>query len=141
MNIFYGYTGTHIYSVEKAETRCVIATDAGKTRAKGKSSFCIHFAHGVCIKGEKCGFYHRVPTKDDVTPPTMDIFGREKHRTEKEDNSGTGSFEREGKTLYVSNVPDTPEVWKVVSRHFGEFGEIEHGLVFACLFTVYQRSL
>lgn len=114
-------------SVTRAETRCVVARDAGKTRAKGRVHFCIHFAHGSCIKGDKCGFYHRIPTEDDEYPITVDVFGREKHRTEKEDMSGVGSFEREGKTLYVGNVANSPDAEKIVYKHFVEWGDIESG--------------
>jgi hypothetical protein len=60
----------------------------GKTKAKNRANFCLHFSHGCCFKGEKCPFYHRIPTKEDDFPVTLDCFGREKHRTERDDMMG-----------------------------------------------------
>ena len=113
------------YSVEKAESRCSVARDSGHSKAKDKAPFCLHFAHGSCVKGPKCSFLHRIPTPKDVFPITMDCFGREKHRTEKDDMTGVGSFEREGKNLYVGNIANSPDAEKIVTKHFSEWGEIE----------------
>ena len=33
-----------------------------------------------------------------------DVFGREKHREDKDDMSGVGSFNREGRTLYIGGL-------------------------------------
>ena len=64
-NIWYGkYLGDYDKGAkqEAATDRCVLDTDAGNTRAdsggkKDKRFFCIHFAHGVCAKGNRLYFY------------------------------------------------------------------------------------
>ncbi len=86
----------------------------------------MHFSHGTCIKGPKCPFLHRLPTPQDYFPITQDVFGREKHRTERDDMMGVGSFEKEGKNLYVGNITNSPDAERIVAKHFSEWGEIEH---------------
>ena len=78
----------------------------------------------------KCPFYHRLPTPQDYFPITQDVFGREKHRTERDDMMGVGSFEREGKVLYVGNISNSPDAERIIARHFSEWGEIEHSKFF-----------
>ena len=43
--------------------------------------------------------------------------------------SGVGSFEREGKVLYVANVANSPDAEKAVYKHFVEWGPIESGIL------------
>lgn len=82
----------------------------------------------------------------------MDIFGREKHGTYRDDMGGVGSMHRVNRTLYVgrisedtsmsfrsaggakSNVDPDGEnspMAKIVRRHFSEWGEIERVRVVA----------
>jgi len=95
-NIWYGkYSNDpkHI-PLQKASTRVNIEKDSGATKASttASSTFCFHFARGQCAKGYECSFLHRIPTADDELnlgiPLTMDIFGREKHRFDREDMGG-----------------------------------------------------
>lgn len=44
-----------------------------------------------------------------------DVFGRERHRENREDMSGVGSFSKDQRTLYVQLV------WLVVSTHTQTF--------------------
>ncbi len=52
--------------------------------------------------------------------------------------SGVGSFEREGKALYVANVANSPDAEKIVYKHFVEWGPIESGRRF--VFAKERRS-
>lgn len=54
--------------------------------------------------------------------------------------SGVGSFEREGKVLYVANVANSPDAEKTVYKHFVEWGPIESGNL-TCLFVLLKRTL
>jgi hypothetical protein len=94
--------------------------------------FCIHFAHGKCTRGHNCGFLHRIPIPGDKIETTIDCFGRDKFRTDREDMGGIGSFERRCQTLYVGNliINDHMEVFSCLMKetcraHFSEWGEIE----------------
>ncbi|KAJ3109105.1 Pre-mRNA-splicing factor [Phlyctochytrium bullatum] len=112
--------------LEKAETRCCIATDAGYTRASKAAFFCIHFARGCCAKGSNCTYWHRLPLETDRIPMTQDVFGRERFRDEREDMGGVGSFEKDNRTLYIGHLGTTGSMEATVKRHFAEWGEIEH---------------
>lgn len=46
---------------------------------------------------------------DEHFDPMKDIFGRDRHRADKEDMSGVGSFMRECKTLYIAGLTITGE--------------------------------
>ena len=103
-NIWYDkYVGDH-WTEERgrdpAETRCVLESDAGFTKAdSGKKTnryFCIHFARGMCARGEACGYYHRLPTREDEVRIGMmhDCFGRDRHSTDRDDMGGVGNFTR-----------------------------------------------
>jgi len=86
-NIWYGkYQGddfkrSGLGRNERAPHRCVPAEHAGRTKADEKkekyTSFCIHFARGMCAKGYDCQYYHRIPLqKDDAElDQTVDVFG------------------------------------------------------------------
>ncbi|KAI8615138.1 hypothetical protein BC830DRAFT_323661 [Chytriomyces sp. MP71] len=113
-------------AMEKAEHRCSIANDCGYTRASKSSSFCIHFARGVCAKGPECNFWHRIPLPVDRVPMAQDVFGRDRHRDERDDMGGVGSFEKDNRTLYVGQLGLDGGLEDILYRHFIEWGEIEY---------------
>jgi hypothetical protein len=97
-----------------AQHRCCVSTDAGTTHANFSSSssssfICLHFARGECARGADCTYLHRVPCADDERqrPVTEDIFGRDRHATERQDMGGVGSFNRDNRTLYVAGFQRT----------------------------------
>ncbi|KAJ5830059.1 uncharacterized protein N7525_008312 [Penicillium rubens] len=111
-NIWYNKSGDNDdkYGLSQpAPGRCNIARDSGYTRADRipGSFFCIHFARGVCVKGQDCEYLHRLPTIHDMFNPNMDCFGRDKHSDYKEDMSGVGSFTRQNRTIYVGRITVT----------------------------------
>mmetsp|Transcript_42177 Transcript_42177/g.70364 ORF Transcript_42177/g.70364 Transcript_42177/m.70364 type:complete len:394 (+) Transcript_42177:580-1761(+) len=54
-----------------------------------------------------------------------DIFGRERHRDQKSDMGGVGSFDKASMTLYVGGLPINHKgVEAAVAREFGEWGVI-----------------
>lgn len=121
---------------EPAATRCVLALDAGRTKAdvvsKANRYFCVHFARGMCARGAECNYYHRVPTMADEARIGMmhDCFGRERHATDRDDMSGVGNFTRNSRTLYVgglkSGVEKPKQLEATVTKHFEEWGEVEN---------------
>ena len=148
-NIWYGkFLGEHWRregpgGKQAAETRCVVVRDAGYTTgdraSQGQTFFCLYFARGCCARGQNCQFIHRVPLAlDEGRADTMhDCFGRERHANHRDDMGGVGSFQKNTRTLYVGQLKTTPyeeseggggpmALKKVVERHFGEFGEVEH---------------
>jgi hypothetical protein len=113
-----------------ATTICDPWIDSGWTQADLKHAqstpFCLWFARGCCSKGELCRYKHRVPTKfdDENSDQMIDIFGRERHANHKDDMGGVGSFLKECKSLYISeieleeSVPDSvqkleAQIWKL----------------------------
>ena len=135
-NVWWGKsTARGYHDTPKAVTRCAPILDAGTTRgdAAGVKALCYHFARGCCASGAGCEYLHRLPTAfDDAHNHMMlDIFGRPKHHRERNDNDGTGSYMRVGRTLYMffggSVDPnwDAKRVYDEVSAQFGEFGPIE----------------
>ena len=62
------------------ETRCVVATDVGKTKGDTQPSslLCYLFAQGRCHHGPECNFLHRIPDEEfDVSlEHARDCFGR-----------------------------------------------------------------
>jgi hypothetical protein len=55
-----------------------------------------------------------------------DVFGRERHKSDREDMGGVGSFNRQNKTLYVGGIrTSTPDAEAKIRAHFGQFGPIE----------------
>ena len=131
---------------QAAETRLVVERDAGYTTgdmtSQGQTFFCLFFARGCCARGQTCQFIHRVPlAADEGRADVMhDVFGRERHAAHRDDMGGVGSFQKNSRTLYVGQLKATPyeddagsgdsggarALKKVVERHFGEFGEVEH---------------
>ena len=116
-----------------AVTRCVPSMDTGYSRGSlaKQSIICLHFARGVCVKGHECMYLHRLPTASDDAhcPMLYDIFGREKHKTEREDNGGTGSYLRNCRTLFVyygaASTLGGQRMRKMLATSFGEWGAIE----------------
>eukprot|EP00026_Physarum_polycephalum_P006578 Phypoly_transcript_06626.p1 GENE.Phypoly_transcript_06626~~Phypoly_transcript_06626.p1 ORF type:complete len:581 (+),score=104.13 Phypoly_transcript_06626:41-1744(+) len=131
-NIWYhkrpGFRQDKFEERENPGTRCNVLTDAGKTKANKKSPFCIYFAQGRCSQGSDCQYHHRIPNFEDEDRHDLahDIFGRERHATDREDMSGVGNFTRECRTLYVGCVKMTGNIEESIKRHFEEWGPIEY---------------
>ena len=55
---------------------------------------CLCVCTGECDQGGECLFLHRLPTAEDERSLDMfhDIFGREKHREERDDMCGVGTI-------------------------------------------------
>ena len=104
--------------VDQSKHRCIIERDAGRTRASSKMPFCIHFAHGTCSRGPNCTFLHRLPLNEDRVETTLDCFGRDKFRNNRDDMGGVGSFENRVRTLYVGNVGINDHM-EVLKTHVG----------------------
>ncbi|EGC37980.1 hypothetical protein DICPUDRAFT_53563 [Dictyostelium purpureum] len=113
-----------------SETRCNVLKDCGKTRAGKNAYFCCHFSKGRCVNGADCTFLHRVPTPEDDKrlEITHDIFGRERHKTDRDDMGGVGSFSRDNRTLYIGGIKSNlgGSMEDVVRKHFEEWGKIEY---------------
>lgn len=76
-------------------------------------------------------FRHCIPTDADErrVGVTHDVFGRERHKTDRDDMGGVGSFSRENRTLFVRGLnADTSvaDYERVVRAHFGEWGDLEY---------------
>lgn len=110
-----------------AKGRCNIAKDSGYTKADKitGSYFCVHFARGLCPKGQDCAYLHRLPGIHDMFNPNVDCFGRDKHADYRDDMGGVGSFQRQNRTVYVGRIHVTDDIEEIVARHFAEWGEIE----------------
>jgi len=129
---------------KKAEYRCMVARDAGRTRATTKSSFCVHFSHGRCTRGKDCTFLHRIPITGDRIETMYDCFGRAKHRNDREDMGGIGSFERRCRTLYIGGIAESDHIEEIVTAHFSEWGELEYVNAIndkGCAFVKYKSIL
>jgi len=124
------------------DNKCCVATDAGVTRgdANSDSYVCFLFAKGTCHNGKECNYLHRV-ADDEIEAKTdlsRDVFGRERHGTDRDDMGGTGSFGRANKTLYIGGIKtlrDASGAETRVREGFGEFGELTSCKVFP------QRSI
>ncbi|KAJ1633491.1 hypothetical protein T492DRAFT_590232, partial [Pavlovales sp. CCMP2436] len=150
-NIWFGrYSGERGYARSApAATRCHLDTDAGLTIAdhtESNAPLCLHFAHGACGYGKNCNFRHRAPLEADESSgeTRVDIFGRERHATFRDDMGGVGSWQRDQRTLYIGRVCVTgaeAEVHATVWNHFSEWGEIEYCRVLmtkGCAFVSYR---
>lgn len=141
-NIWYGkFIGDYNDKMDRepAPARCKLETDAGYTKAdlgqgdkKIKRFFCLHFARGICAKGNECSYFHRIPLPEDdaKTDELFDCFGRQRHNKHKDDMSGVGTFAKPCRTLFVGNLQkskyDSPkDLEDTLWRHFGEWGELE----------------
>lgn len=115
--------------------KCNPALDTGYTRAdyqgnKGDLHFCMFFARGCCAQGANCRYYHRVPTFEDCekTDNMKDIFGRTRFSAHRQDMGGVGTFTRECKTLYITNIKgngDKKDTVKLLYQAFSPWGKIE----------------
>eukprot|EP00029_Vermamoeba_vermiformis_P004081 TRINITY_DN1460_c0_g1_i1.p1 TRINITY_DN1460_c0_g1~~TRINITY_DN1460_c0_g1_i1.p1 ORF type:complete len:425 (-),score=90.87 TRINITY_DN1460_c0_g1_i1:30-1259(-) len=115
--------------IAASKYRCVPSRDCGETKARKDSYVCLYFARGKCVLGGDCTFFHRLPNEEDEKRIGLayDIFGRERHRTDRDDMGGVGSFERNSRTLYLGGLRITSgtNTEDVVRKYFGEFGTIE----------------
>ncbi|KAI3645362.1 hypothetical protein MP228_008290 [Amoeboaphelidium protococcarum] len=117
---------------QKAISRCNPAKDSGLTKADLNGArdafFCIYFAKGQCGKGWQCRYLHRVPTQEDeeYIERTFDCFGRQKHKADRQDYMGVGSFERECRALSVLRLGayDADDYERVIRKHFSQYGDI-----------------
>ena len=155
-NIWFGrYNGARDFTKnrEAATDRCVLATDAGRTkgdkvvgRTRGRTSFCLQFARGMCMKGDECDNFHRVPTPEDDagTDELYDVFGRQRFKTHRDDMDGVGSFANPCRTLYVAGLlreryKTNKDFEEACWRHFGEWGELENCNVIHRISTAFPR--
>ncbi|GAA6044125.1 hypothetical protein JCM8097_004720 [Rhodosporidiobolus ruineniae] len=115
-------------NAEKSATRVNVKLDSGYTRGDGAKNpyICMYFARGCCPYGVECSYLHRLPSPSMSLPDAaMDVFGREKHSTYRDDMGGVGSFNRQNRTLYIGKIKETRNTAEDVEEHFSEFGEIE----------------
>lgn len=117
-----------------AMARVNLALDTGRTAGDGNPAayICIKFAKGCCGAGASCRFLHRPPLAADLAKlePANDVFGRERHASNRTDMAGVGTWSREQSTLYVGKLaPSATE--NQVRAAFGEFGELKSVRVFA----------
>ena len=138
-NIWYGrhvgdnWRGEKLGKGDVSDTRCCVQVDAGKTRCTG-DVFCIQFARGRCARGHECSYRHTIPSiLDDATLPTMkDVFGRDRHATDKEDMGGAGNFMTNSRTVYVGGLraaaagEEARALESALWAQFGEWGEVEN---------------
>ena len=138
-NIWYGkYTGENSFErAARASTRVCLETDAGLTRVDHTDPgafICLHFARGCCIAGKDCTYRHCAPTDADETrldgerEALNDCFGRDRHVSFRDDMGGTGTWNRDCRTLYIGRVcaiPSEEEMKQTLIAHFGEFGVLE----------------
>lgn len=76
-------------------------------------------------------YRHCLPTDADErrVGVTHDVFGRERHKTDRDDMGGVGSFSRENRTLFVRGLnaeTSVADYERVVRAHFGEWGDLEY---------------
>ncbi|ANQ08675.1 Uncharacterized protein PCOAH_00030140 [Plasmodium coatneyi] len=120
-----------------ARFKCNPSTDSGYTKADknltSKQFFCIYFARGCCAYGHNCLYRHRIPNENDELQfeQTIDIFGREKFSTFKEDMGGVGNFNSECRTLFIGsihidNFEQVHLIEKILYDEFSNFGNIEY---------------
>ena len=141
-NIWYDkYLTDRNQQVERAPSlyRCKPHIDSGFTKAdkfEKNAYFCVYFARGCCTEGVSCRFYHRTPQEEDleqaISDNLRDVFGRARHATHKEDYTGIGSFNKECRTLLISDiqmpsdsVTPTRDIVIQLYEQFSPWGEIE----------------
>jgi len=142
-NIWYGkYLKDRVDRRERdpASTRCDPSIDEGYTRASapgaGCAAFCLFFARGCCHMGYRCVYHHHVPSLEDceMLDEAHDIFGRGRHASHRADFGGVGSFNSEGRTLFVGELvfdrtePDDTiaKVEVELRTSFERFGQVEN---------------
>ncbi len=76
--------------------RCNIKRDAGRTKGDSNTGayLCLYFARGQCHLGGECPFLHRRPSDADEVKLSLthDVFGRERHLTDRDDMGGVGAY-------------------------------------------------
>ena len=91
------------------------------TRTRYRASiFCLFFARGLCPKGHRCEYLHKLQTSHDLFNPNIDCFGRDKHSDYRDDMGGVGSFMRQNRTLYVRRIHVRDDMEEIVARPFAE---------------------
>jgi len=80
------------------------------------------------VMGKDCGYYHRYPSAEDEERIDMlhDIFGRERHKTDRDDMGGVGNFTTNNKSLYVGGIKIIPKIEEILFKHFSQFGLITY---------------
>ncbi|KAL0206630.1 hypothetical protein P9112_001937 [Eukaryota sp. TZLM1-RC] len=119
-----------VEEIAPAQHRCDIKQDEGTTKADetpGRVPFCLYFARGCCSRGSSCAYKHRLPCPpdSDALEPARDIFGRTRFSTDRDDYRGVGNFNRECKTLQVSNFGMCPTIDSDLMEHFSQWGEVK----------------
>ncbi|SBT71726.1 pre-mRNA-splicing factor CWC2, putative [Plasmodium malariae] len=131
-----GSKGTNI-SRFVAKYKCNPLTDTGYTKADktytSKQFFCIYFARGCCAYGHNCLYRHRIPNENDEIEfeGSMDIFGREKFSSFKDDMTGVGSFNSDCRTLFIGSLHikhfnEVHLIEKILYDEFINFGNIDY---------------
>lgn len=118
--------------------KCNPALDTGYTKAdlqekEGGAYFCLYFAKGCCSEGVNCHYYHRVPTIQDAEKieNLRDVFGRSRFATPLKDSGGVGTFTKECRTLYITDLKlvetnnPTRDMVRILYENFSPWGEIE----------------
>ncbi|CRG97928.1 RNA-binding protein, putative [Plasmodium gallinaceum] len=120
-----------------AKYKCNPIKDSGYTKAdkvyNSKQYFCIYFARGCCAYGHNCLYKHRIPNENDEIEfeASIDIFGREKFNTFKDDMTGVGNFNNDCRTLfigsiYINNLNEVSLIEKILYDEFINFGNIDY---------------
>ncbi|CRH00515.1 RNA-binding protein, putative [Plasmodium relictum] len=120
-----------------AKYKCNPLKDSGYTKAdkvyNSKQYFCIYFARGCCAYGHNCLYKHRIPNENDEIEfeASIDIFGREKFNTFKDDMTGVGNFNNDCRTLfigsiYINNLNEVSVIEKILYDEFINFGNIDY---------------
>ena len=68
------------------------------------------------------------------------MFGRERHRTHKENMGGVGTFDKECRTLYVGGLGRHKDLEELLRTEFGEWGEIEARQCLPLTRSVYDKD-
>lgn len=148
-NIWYNKWsgGGNNHVLVKSKYKLDVERDSGYTRAdktQGTGYFCLFFAKGMCSKGKKCEYLHRIPRDDDVFPLTVDCFGREKFSENRDDMGGIGSFNTVNKTLYIGGVlTDRKDVQDRINGEFKPLGKISKINVISgknCAFVTFKSE-
>ncbi|RMZ53450.1 hypothetical protein APUTEX25_003272 [Auxenochlorella protothecoides] len=116
--------------------KCHPETDQGWTRGEGSgaSYCCLYFAsRGLCHHGAECNYLHRLPDEGmearHARDHAVDIFGRDRNPASRDGRKrGTGSYERECRTLYVNYGGAGVEpsaMHAAVRAGFGAWGPVE----------------
>ena len=119
-----------------ATHRVNVAKDAGVTTGNDNpGAFICHlFAKGCCHQGADCRFLHRIPFADDLAKlsTATDIFGRERHATNRSDMSGVGTWSKDQRTMYVGKLAESVTDQAVRCADFGHI----FGLIFGHIFLL-----